>query len=131
MRARRVGVCPGYPASSLLQTLLHYTKDLFNSGHSGLCQANNVDLLLAIFSAVQEDALVEQVVKFAAVNLVKAHLEIVVGEVAQETDDVEGGKLVETGHRAIVDAHHGEGFAGAGLSVGKAGRVGPFEGAPD
>ena len=64
--------------------------DLLNSAHSTLCQADNIDLLLAILSAVEEHALVEQVVELAAVDFIEADLQEVVRVVAEQIDDIEG-----------------------------------------
>ena len=64
--------------------------DLLNSAHSTLCQADNIDLLLAILSAVEEHALVEQVVELAAIDFIEADLQEVVRIVAEQIDDIEG-----------------------------------------
>ena len=64
--------------------------DLLNSAHSTLCQADNIDLLLAILSAVKEHALVEQVVELAAIDFIEADLQEVVRIVAEQIDDIEG-----------------------------------------
>ena len=64
--------------------------DFLDSAHSTLCQADNIDLLLAILSAVEKHSLVEQVVELAAVDFVEADLQEVVRIVTEQIDDIEG-----------------------------------------
>ena len=64
--------------------------DFLDSAHSTLCQADNIDLLLAILAAVEKHSLVEQVVELAAVDFVEADLQEVVRIVTEQIDDIEG-----------------------------------------
>ena len=88
--ATRVRVGASNATSTLLETQGHDLHDLLDSTHSTLSQADNIDLLLAILSAVEEHALVEQVVELAAVDFVEADLQEVVRIVAEQIDDIEG-----------------------------------------
>ena len=90
MGATRVRVGASNATSTLLEAQGHDLHDLLNSAHSTLCQADNIDLLLAILSAVEEHALVEQVVELAAVDFIEADLQEVVRVVAEQIDDIEG-----------------------------------------
>ena len=76
-------------------------------------------------------ALIEQVVQLAAVDLIEADLEVVVREAIKEIDDVECGQEVKARHGAVIDPHHGERLARAGLPVCKTGRICAFKRASD
>jgi len=69
--------------------------DLFNRSDRSLCDAHNINLLPSILSAVEQHPLVEQIVKLAAVNFIKAHLQEIVRETFQQGDDVESCEQVE------------------------------------
>ena len=90
MGATRVRVGASNATSTLLEPQGHDLHDLLDSTHSTLCQADDIDLLLAILSAVEEHALVEQVVELAAVDFIEADLQEVVRIVAEQIDDIEG-----------------------------------------
>jgi len=110
MGARRIGIGTSHTTSAFLEPLSHDLHNIFHRGHHCFCQTDDIDFLLAIFTAVQKHSLVEQVVQLATVNLIKADLKHKIWVAVQQVDYVEGGQEVQARHLPIVRSHHRESF---------------------
>ena len=78
---------------------------------------------------MERRSLVEQIEELAAVNLVEAHLQIVVWELAQKLDRIYSSQKVQARHSAIVCAHHRERFTRASLAIGETSGISAFKSA--
>ncbi len=73
MWSRTVGISPRDSASSDLKAAtydLHYVWDI---SYGDFSEANNINLLFCVFSALKKFSLIEQIIKFPAVNFVETY----------------------------------------------------------
>ena len=131
MGATRVSVGPSRATCPTLETTLHDLHDLLYSVHVALRQADYIDLLFTIFSAMEGQSLIEQIVQLATVYFIEADLQKVVLIVLKLIDDIHSCQQIQAWHLSIISSHHGVGFARASLAVRKAGCIGAFKSAVD
>jgi hypothetical protein len=88
-----------------------------------LCEAHNIDLLVAIFHALYFRMFIQQIKEFGAVDFVKTDNEEQFWIGAQLLHDVGGREQVKARISLRHCTHHGVSLAGARLTVRKAGRI--------
>lgn len=92
-----------------------------------LSQVHDINLLLAVLSAVHLCTIVEQIIKLAAVDLIETDVKLEVGVQIEVLNDVIACQQVKSWYRAITCTHHSESLSAASLAIGETCRFGALE----
>jgi len=128
MRTRWLCIRACSPLGPKLHSSTQCVHDILDSNTTYLSQVDNVNLLFVVFSALHYFSVVQQILKFATINLVERNSQLKVCIRVQQGNHVICRQQVHAWHGAVCWAHHSEGFATASLTIGEASGLSTFEG---